>query len=286
MRGGVVFRPYELQARELLSLPGADYEVVLLRFALRPEEGGARGVLGLSQPTTHVKVRVPGALLPRARTYSLVSDEDAVGYFAIAVKVLPGGRVSPYLCALPIGGTASFTHTLRRRLARPIDVPGRALVVVAFGIGIAECVRLVRRAADAGQHVAVVYAVRTARDPVFLPELCAAVACHPARVSLCIRIAHEDPNPALADAVCAALAKGATHTASPGTPVTVERGRVDALLLSRVLAAPVWSAARAARTDAVFAVGSRTQARAAYVLLAELNFRRRLLGGSVLWGCW
>jgi NAD(P)H-flavin reductase len=259
MRGGVVFRPYELQARELLSLPGADYEVVLLRFALRPEEGGARGVLGLSQPTTHVKVRVPGALLPRARTYSLVSDEDAVGYFAIAVKVLPGGRVSPYLCALPIGGTASFTHTLRRRLARPIDVPGRALVVVAFGIGIAECVRLVRRAADAG---------------------------HPARVSLCIRIAHEDPNPALADAVCAALAKGATHTASPGTPVTVERGRVDALLLSRVLAAPVWSAARAARTDAVFAVGSRTQARAAYVLLAELNFRRRLLGGSVLWGCW
>ena len=298
MRGGVAFRPYALLSREVISQPGASHEVVLLRFAVDGayEPGGARR-LGFTQPTVHVKVRVPAGRLPRARTFSLVSDADADGFFAIAVKVIPGGRVSPYLRDLPVGAPALFSRTMTKRLARPLDdAPvGAALVAVAFGIGVAECVLTVRRAVQGGQRVLLIYAVRTSVDTVFLEALCALAAQHPPPPSspttaddyqvqaagsfeLCVLVSREEPSDALRAQLGAASKAGAAARAL--------RGRVEPDVLAGLLAGPAWSSARTANLDAVFAIGSRAQQRAAYHMLAHLGFRHRLLGPPLPWGCW
>ena len=104
MRGGLSFRPFPLLSRDVISRPGATNEVVLLKFGL-PHDAP----LGASQPTAHVKARLPGS---RARTYSIVSPASARGYFCISVKVRPPpeGALSPRLAALAPGDVA-FSRT-------------------------------------------------------------------------------------------------------------------------------------------------------------------------------
>jgi len=273
------FRPYPLEARRTISLPGARYEVVLLRF---------RGPLGLTQPTTHVKVRVPDTWLPIARTYSVVSPADADGYFEIAVKVLPGGRASPFLQALPLGAPALFARTHTKRLLAPLDVPGRHLALVAFGIGVAECVLTARRAAAAGQHVGLVYALATSLDAVYLEELAALAAEYPPGAddagqwgcfALTVLVSREEP----ADVLRALVAKAAEAGCGRPPALHLRRGRVDAASLADAFGAPAWQDAARAGRCAAMVVGSRAQRRSTSALLSALGLSQPLLGAPILW---
>ena len=271
MRGGVSFTPCPLLSRAVVSHRDAESEVLRLRFALP-----AGAVLGHSQPTTHVKVRYPVGLLPRARTFSITSPEEAVGYFEIVVKVHPSGRVSPFLAALRPGEVAHFALTLTKRLAAPLDGPlarGCHLALIAFGVGAAELVLTAPRAAAAGQTVRVLLAVRTSRDAVLLPELFQASALAKGALSVIVAISREEPSAEL-------LARAAEASAA-GADVSLVCGRVDAASVAKAFPRASWASA------AALCVGTRAQARAAYALLRdESDVHQRLLGRPVIWGCW
>jgi len=272
------FRPYPLEARRTISLPGARYEVVLLRF---------RGLLGLTQPTTHVKVRVPDTWLPLARTYSVVSPADADGYFEIAVKVLPGGRASPFLQALPLGANGLFARTHTKQLLAPLDVPGRHLALVAFGIGVTECVLTARRAAAAGQHVGLVYALATSLDAVYLEELAALAAEYPpgadaagqGSFALTVLVSREEP----ADVLRTLVAKAVESGRGPAAALHLRRGRVDTASLADAFGAPAWRDATRAGYCAVMVVGNRSQRRSTSAQLSALGLSQPLLGAPILW---
>jgi len=326
MRGGVSFLPFTLLSREVVSRPGAELEVLLLRFAL--PAGGASS-LGLEQPTTHVKVRYSGAAwLPRARTFSLVSAADERGSFAIAVKIRPGGRASPMLAALRPGlDAAHFAHTLTKRLAAPLDgagARGARLALVVFGIGATEVLLTARRALRAGQRVTLLAAARSAADLLFLKELCAAAAeaaaasaaaAAPAAAAgaasegeagppmrLRLLLSREEPPVALLselDALCGGGGVvgggvvgggdgGGSGGGGGGSPGAAARCGVT-VARGRVDAASVRAAFGGAewRDAAALCVGTKAQAREAYALLAsEAGVTRRLLGAPIPWAFW
>lgn len=284
MQGGINFRPFRLIERNTISLPGAEFSVVLLRFALpRGRDSTEWPTLGLSQPTTHVKVRLPGAWI-RARTFSIVSPADSPGYFSIAVKVHPDGRLSPWLASTPLGTPVYIAHTLTKRLAVPLTLPGRSLIAVSFGIGVAELVVTVRRAVESGQHVAVAAAFRYSADVVFLSELCNIVQSSRASPSmgsltLHVLLSREEPSDALRSVVLSICS-------APGAAARVElrRDRVTTASLRLLLEG---SGSQFDRLSAAsLAVGSKGQARETYALLNLLGIRQRLLGRPILWGCW
>jgi len=70
------------------------------------------------------------------------------------------------------GHARLYIAHITKRLAVPLTLPGRSLIAVSFGIGVAELVVTVRRAVKSGQHVAVAAAFRYSADVVFLSELC------------------------------------------------------------------------------------------------------------------
>ena len=295
MRAGLSFSAFPLLSRELVSRPGAECAVLLLRFAL---PGGA--ALGVSQPCTHVKFRLDG-LLPRARTFSLVSAAHERGAFAIAVKVRPGGRASPRLAALRPGvDSAHFARTLTKRLAAPLggaDARGARLALVVFGIGVTEVLLTAREALRAGQRVGLLVAARAAADLLFVRELCEAAAeaaagadadaaAHTVAAAgagaalppmrLRFLLSREEPPAALVaelDDICG----GPGAAARCG--VSVARGRVDAASVAETFGGGAW------RGAASLCVGTKAQAREAYALLAaEAGAVRRLLGRPMLCG--
>eukprot|EP00004_Rigifila_ramosa_P016073 TRINITY_DN3778_c0_g1_i1.p1 TRINITY_DN3778_c0_g1~~TRINITY_DN3778_c0_g1_i1.p1 ORF type:complete len:293 (-),score=46.41 TRINITY_DN3778_c0_g1_i1:12-851(-) len=257
MRSGILFEPFLLVAREVISQEGAEFVVVRLRFAL-PDP---RATLGLTQPTTHVKVRIPTSLLPRARTFSITSPADAVGYFEICAKVHPGGRVTPWLAALPLNSPVRVAATLTKQLLAPLDAPGVAgarLGLIVFGIGVAEVVLTARQALLAGQIVSLVYAMRHSADAVLLAELRAIAAELGAgadRFALHVFVSREEPS--------AAISNGCR---------TARRGRIDTPSLGQIFGDPAWAQAP------FLAVGSKAQVRTTYEMLESLGRMRRLLG--------
>ena len=302
MRAGLSFSAFPLLSRELVSRPGAECAVLLLRFGL---PGGA--ALGVSQPCTHVKFRLDG-LLPRARTFSLVSAAHERGAFAIAVKVRPGGRASPRLAALRPGvDSALFARTLTKRLAAPLggaDARGARLALVVFGIGVTEVLLTAREALRAGQRVGLLVAARAAVDLLFVRELCEAAAeaaagadadaagadadaaaqtvaaagagAAPPPMRLRFLLSREEPPAALVaelDDICG----GPGAAARCG--VSVARGRVDAASIAETFGGGAW------RGAATLCVGTKAQAREAYTLLAaEAGAVRRLVGRPMLSG--
>jgi len=286
MRAGLSFSAFPLLSRELVSRPGAECAVLLLRFAL---PGGA--ALGVSQPCTHVKFRLDG-LLPRARTFSLVSAAHERGAFAIAVKVRPGGRASPRLAALRPGvDSALFARTLTKRLAAPLggaDARGARLALIVFGVGVTEVLLTAREALRAGQRVGLLVAARAAADLLFVRELCEAAAeaaasavadaAAGAGAALQLRflLSREEPSAALVaelDDICG----GPGAAARCG--VSVARGRVNAASVAETFGGGKW------RGAATLCVGTKAQAREAYALLAaEAGAVRRLLGRPMLCG--
>lgn len=262
---------------------------MLLRFGLP-----AGNCLGVSQPTTHVKARLPNSCIPRARTYSLVTSAEEIGSFAIAVKIRPGRGLTPLLAALRPGEDSwPFARTLTKSLAAPLDgsdARGRCLVVVAFGVGVTEVVLTVRRALHAGQKVVLLIAERTSADVVFLPQLCAMASQAATKavsssshnpeclLRLTIHFSRESPTAAFTAELDSLCGGGSGTAASCG--VSAVHGRIDSAAVAKAVDDVDLAAATA------FAVGSKPQMLQAYALLATAGIHQRLLGRPRLWGCW
>lgn len=123
-------------------------EVQSLRFAL-PAGAVASG------PTAHVKVRAPDApgQRMRVRAYSMLVDE-AQSSFNLTVKIYPGGPpqsrgTSAWLGALAVGSSASVPQTRRIEWA-VAPVQARRVGLVAFGVGIVECLEPMAILLEAG----------------------------------------------------------------------------------------------------------------------------------------
>lgn len=133
--------------------------------------------------------------------------------FHITVKIIPGGRVSSWLAAQPIGSLIPITKTLTKRLAAPLSssgAAGRHLGLICYGIGVTECILTAKWALEAGQAVKLVYAIRAAADMLFVKELCALAAAYPTaagnhgldagqnrgRFELHLLLSREEPSPA------------------------------------------------------------------------------------------
>lgn len=285
------FTPCRLVASELLTPDDASAPVTRLTFALP----AGYGALGLEQPTVHVKARGPDGGKPR--TYSLTSEAQQRGRFQICVKRYDGGRMSTYLTSLQPGAEVPFARTLTKRLLAPLVGPearGRRLGLVAFGVGITECVLTARRAVDAGQHVVLLCAYRVAADVLFMRELCAlgaAAAASSGSFQLHLLLSREDvtgerAKPLLARLAAAAGCEGGELPAC----VRVASGRVDAERLRAVFASWLQRVAAtatgakdaeapmvAAAPPAFMAVGSKAQRKEAYRLLSGLGLHGRLL---------
>lgn len=207
--------------------------------------------------------------------------------------------MTPFLSNLPLGRSVDVSVPRANAFLAPFDGPdaaGRSLVLVAFGVGIADLVWAARRAADAGQRVALLYAVRTAADVILLPELvqlareyapvplpiagAGSVAllsdagleeapCRPAgagaRGSVELHIVSSRADPP-ADVLRAARIEGPTPA-----NLTLSRGRVDAETVAGILQGWVPS------DTAVLSVGSKLQQRDAYRVLGDLGYDRVLL---------
>jgi len=159
------YRPYELLQKEILT-EGSEHPVIRLKFKL-PDDVH----LGVSSPTTHMKVRGPDSSM-RGRTYSLTSRKQQKGNFEICVKIYPHGWVSGYLSELEVGEVAYITQTRTKNLK-----PRRKVGLIAFGIGITECILTIDQCLDRQKsefeesEVVLLYANRTMKDVVFRKEI-------------------------------------------------------------------------------------------------------------------
>jgi ferredoxin-NADP reductase len=171
----------ELLSREVLvpADPARDaLEVVRLRFQLPP--GAQPGV-----PPAHVKVRAPDApgQTGRVRAYSmLLGAGDAPRAFNLTVKVYPGGPprsrgTSNYLGGVAVGESV---HVPQTRTVPFAEAPAgvRRAGMVAFGVGIAECLEPMEELLRAGAEVRLLYASRDEASIVHAEELRALLAAH------------------------------------------------------------------------------------------------------------
>lgn len=213
-----------------------------------------------------------------------------------------GGVMSPYLAEqMPLGWSVDFDLSKARQFTAPFegaDAAGRNLLLVAFGIGIADLVYTARRAADAGQNVSLVYATRCAADAVLVPEM--------------IELAHKYAPQVVSGASDGSPAEGsqAEQESSHGTlkllsapvsPAPAKRGSITTyILLSREDPSPVFLAGlppgiivKHARVDdeslaevtngwdrdmsTVHAVGGKVQKKSTMRSLEDLGFTHKLL---------
>lgn len=123
------------------------------------------------------------------RTYSVCSPVG--GPLRVGVKVLPGGAVSPWACALQVGDEVealapSGTFGPREPLA------GRRIGLLAAGSGITPVLSVAATALAEGADVVLLYGNRTARDVMFLEDLEDLKDSHLARFQLVHVLSRED----------------------------------------------------------------------------------------------
>jgi ferredoxin-NADP reductase len=114
------------------------------------------------------------------RAYSLTSDPGSVdGCIAITPKLVPGGKVSPYLFNRVRPGTIVRLGGVEGTFVLPDPLPARLLFVSA-GSGLTPIMSMLRSLARRGgmRDVAHVHCARTAEDVIFRRELLALDARH------------------------------------------------------------------------------------------------------------
>jgi stearoyl-CoA 9-desaturase NADPH oxidoreductase len=107
------------------------------------------------------------------RAYSLTSDPGRRdGLIAITPKLVPGGKVSPYLCRRARPGTIVRLGGVEGTFALPAPLPPQLLFVSA-GSGITPIASMLRNLARAGElrDVVHVHCARAAEDVIFRGEL-------------------------------------------------------------------------------------------------------------------
>lgn len=268
----------ELLSREVLvaaDTASSTLEVQRLRFAL-PEGHVAAG------PTAHVKVRAPDApgQRGRVRAYSMLLDERRAS-FNLTVKIYPGGPpltrgTSAWLGSLPLGGYAAVPQTRRMEWTVAPET-ARRVGMVAFGVGIVECLEPLALLLAAGAEVRVVYASRSERQLLYTAELRELLAAHAPRLSVRHCLSRSEGQEDEEEQQQLAVREGACPAGERRT-----RGRVDAAMLRDEFGS--WAAAGSEEGAHFLVVGSGRQERDAWGWLREMQTGglpvRRLLAGG------
>ncbi|HTU80405.1 MAG TPA: ferredoxin reductase [Solirubrobacteraceae bacterium] len=114
------------------------------------------------------------------RAYSLTSDPArADGCIAITPKLVPQGKVSPYLCARVTPGTVVRLGGVEGTFVLPEPLP-RTLLFVSAGSGVTPIISMLRGIARRGAlaDVVHVHCARCAQEVIFARELHALAARH------------------------------------------------------------------------------------------------------------
>ena len=256
MRKGCAYRPFPLLRKETIA-EGSEFPVRKLTFALAEPDAE----LGFGQPTTHVKIRGPGAII-RGRTYSI--SHSAPGEFSITVKVRTNGWVSSYLDSLKIGDFAFFAATQTKTMALASGPVG----FVAYGVGAAELIHTIPSllvGASEESPVVLVLANRRAEDVIYAAEFAALEATFGNRFR-CYHVLSRDEGPSL---------ESSLHGTAGHTGRVLYERRVDAKLLADVFGQ--W-ASREGHPPTFMVVGTRDMIRTTHAELAGLGLGCRLLG--------
>jgi len=131
---------------------------------LRPESGGT--LPGIS-PGGHIDLELPGNLV---RSYSLTNGPGCRDAYCIAVQRAGDGRGgSAYICdQLRVG---DLLHVVPARNTFPMAKAAEESVFIAGGIGITPILSMIRHLASEGASWRLLYAARSRKDAIYLPEL-------------------------------------------------------------------------------------------------------------------
>lgn len=129
-------------------------------------------------PGQYLRIGVEVAGVLQWRAYSLTSaPHRADGFIAITPKLVPGGKVSPYLCRMARPGTIVRLGGVEGTFVLPSPLPPRLLMVSA-GSGITPIASMLRALAAAGdlRDVVHLHSSRTREEVIFGAELRALAA--------------------------------------------------------------------------------------------------------------
>jgi ferredoxin-NADP reductase len=157
------------------------------------------------------------ASIPR-RSYSIASQSDAGEVLRFIIRVIPEGKASDFLMAMPIGTRVTMTGPHGFFVLDPVHAGD--IVFAATGTGIAAVMpmlgELARRPPEDRRRVIVFWGLRQASDIFARPEIEALVAAAGAELEI--------------------------HISAPGADWTGHRGRITPALLERLprLVAPTF----------------------------------------------
>lgn len=134
----------------------------------------------------------PGTVLKRA--YSIASPPNAHGEFVLAVTRVPGGPVSNFLHALPVGDHLEFQGPqgfFTRR--QPAGTPS---LWVATGTGLSplRSMLLHEESLQTASHHGVLLGVRYEEDILYRDEFEQLAACHPSRIRFDVTLSQGSPH--------------------------------------------------------------------------------------------
>ena len=297
----------KLQSRHILTAAdpvSGTLEVQQLQFAL-PADSQVAG------PTAHVKVRAPDVpgQQNRVRAYSMLLDRQRRS-FNLTVKIYPGGPphtrgTSAFLGSARVGTLVEVPET-REMLwsSAPHGAGGdplsRRVGMVAFGVGMAECLEPLELLLSAGAEVRLLTAVRHESQILYRERLRELLRTHGARLSVrhCLSQGTQAGDMALepSDAIKAAITAPSVAPAIVGEVETrcascpmgerVTIGRVDAAVIRQAFGD--WKLPSGSGIALHFlVVGTGRMEHTCWTWLQEeLGVRRRqhaLLAGSTRW---
>jgi ferredoxin-NADP reductase len=236
-------------------------------------------------PFTHVKVRAPDApgQRMRVRAYTALF---ATASFNLTVKIYPGEPprtrgTSAYLGELAVG---DWLHVPEVRAMESAMSPHevRRAGMVAFGVGVVECLEPLEHLLAAGAQVRLVVAMRYTHERLYDEELRRLLAAHPSSLSIRYCLSRE----ALQDGSRehTASVQVSPNAALSAQPLPFEAGeRATAGRLSRLVVQEEFGAW--ADEALYLVVGTGVMERAVWTWLGELRVERRhhLLRGVRGW---
>jgi len=225
------------------------------------------------------------------------SDENALGRnrslvptaFTLTVKIYPGGPprtrgTSAYLGALPIGSAIHVPETRTMEWAVKPTMT-RRVGIVAFGVGIAECLDVMEILLEAGAEVRLVYANRNERQILYRSQLQHWLRAYPSTLHVrhCLSrpLATSPPEEVHEDAVLPRIADDTTD--GECAAVSRERltnGRADAAVLAEEFVA-AWGDEESQEAH-YLVVGTGAMERSAWGWLKQLGVsqHKHLLRGT------
>ena len=280
-------RAYSMRLDEgAMRLDGGAYSMRLDEGAMRLNDGELR----IDGSTTWdgsdvVKVAIDASSVHEAEigtghtdhTHALAHNDSHAKSFTLVVKIYPGGPpatrgTSAFLGSMAVGSAVHVPQTRTMSWAvAPADA--HRVGLVAFGVGLAECLEPLEILLAAGAEVRLIYASRYARQILLRRELCALLKAYPSTLTVRHCLSRQEHT----------RAADSAHGECPGLE-RVTTGRVDGAVLADEFTGS-WGAS-AARTAHYLIVGTKEIEHSAWGVLAEHGVNpqtQRLLHGSNGW---